>query len=62
MALILGRITYSSFYVTTFPNGPLLGVPSYSVGGRVSDSWENMNNQLAVSLGKVADRDRKHPG
>ena len=50
------------FYVTTFSNWPLLGVPSYSVGGGVTDSWENMNSQLAVSLGKVADRDRKHLG
>ena len=42
MALISGRMTYSSFYVTTFPNGLLLGVPSYSVGGRVIDSWKNI--------------------
>ena len=62
MALILGRMTYSSFYVTTFPKGLLLGVPSYSVGGGVTDSWENMNSRLAVSLGRVVDRDRKHSG
>ena len=42
MALILGRMTYSSLYVTAFPNGPLLGVPSYSIGGGVTDSWENI--------------------
>ena len=42
MALILGRMTYSSFYVTAFPNGLLLGTPSYSVGGEVTDSWENI--------------------
>ena len=42
MALISGRMTYSSFYVTAFPNGPLLGVPSYSVGGRTTESWENI--------------------
>ena len=33
MALISGKMTCSSFYVTAFPNGPLLGVPSYFVGG-----------------------------
>ena len=42
MTLILGRMTCSSFYVTAFPNGPLLGVPSYSVGCGVIDSWENI--------------------
>ena len=36
------RMTYSSFYVTTFPNGRLLRVPSYSVGGEVTDFWENI--------------------
>ena len=38
MALISERMTYSSFYVTAFLNGSLLGVPSYSVGGRATDS------------------------
>ena len=33
-----GRMTWSSFYVTAFPNGLLLGKPSYSVGGGVTDS------------------------
>ena len=28
----------------------------------MTDSWENMNSQLAVLLGKVADRDKKHLG
>ena len=42
MALISGRMTCSSFYITAFPNGPLLGVPSYSVGGGATDSWENI--------------------
>ena len=42
MALISGRMTCSSFYVNAFPNGPLLGVPSYSVGGGVTDSWKNI--------------------
>ena len=35
-----GRMTCSSFYGTAFSNGPLLGVPSYSVGGGVIESWE----------------------
>ena len=42
MTLISGRMTCSSFYITAFPNGPLLGVPSYSIGGRATDSWENI--------------------
>ena len=42
MVLISGRMTYSSFYVTAFPNGLLLGVPSYSIGGGVTDYWENI--------------------
>ena len=33
MAFISGRMTHSSFYVTAFPIGPLLGVLSYSIGG-----------------------------
>ena len=40
MALILGRMTYSSFYVTAFPIGPLLGMLSYSIGGEEAGSWE----------------------
>ena len=62
MALILGRMTCSSFYVTVFPNGLLLGMPSYSVGGRVRTYTYIMESRLAVSFGKVADRERKHPG
>ena len=42
MPLISGRMTCFSFYVTAFPNGPLLGVPSYSVRGKATDSWENI--------------------
>ena len=42
MALISGRMTCSSFYVISFPIGPLLGVPSYSVGGEVIGSWKNI--------------------
>ena len=43
MAFISGRVTYSSFYVTAFPIGPLLGVLSYSVRGEVIGSWENLH-------------------
>ena len=42
MALISRRMTYSSFYVTSFQNGLLLGTLSYSVGGGMTDSWENI--------------------
>ena len=42
MALISGRMTYFSFYVTAFSNWLLLGTPSYSTGGGVTDSWENI--------------------
>ena len=42
MALISGRMTCSSFYVTAFPIRPLLGVPSYSIGGGVIGSWKNI--------------------
>ena len=42
MALISGMMTCSSFYVTAFPSEPLLGVPSYSVRGGVTDSWEDI--------------------
>ena len=42
MALILGMMTCSSFYVTAFPNELLLGTPSYSTEGGATDSWENI--------------------
>ena len=42
MALISGMMTCSSFYVTAFPNGLLLGTPSYSAGDRVADYLENI--------------------
>ena len=42
MALILGRMTYSAFYVTTFPIGPLLGMHSCSLGGEQNGSWETL--------------------
>ena len=54
MALISRRMTYSSSYVTAFPNGPLLGVPSYSVGGRVTDSWENIYLYHGEPVGSFA--------
>ena len=54
MALISGRMTYSSFYVTTFPNGPLLGVPSYFIGGGVTDSRENIYLYYGQSVGSFA--------
>ena len=43
MAFISGMMTCSSFYVTAFPIGPLLGVLSYSVGGEAIGSWENLH-------------------
>ena len=42
MNFISGMMTCSSFYVTVFPIWPLLGVPSYSVGGGVLGSWKNI--------------------
>ena len=51
MALISGRMTYYSFYIVAFPNGPLLGVPSYSVGGGATDSWENIYLYHGESVG-----------
>ena len=49
-----GRMTFSSFYVTTFSNGPLLEVPSYSVGGGVTDSWENIYLYHGQLIGSFA--------
>ena len=43
MAFISGRMTCSSFYVTAFSIGPLLGVLSYSIGGEAIGSWENLH-------------------
>ena len=42
MDLISERMTCSSFYVTAFSIGPLLGVSFYSVGGGGAGSWENL--------------------
>ena len=54
MAVILGNMTYFSFYVTAFPNGPLLRVSSYSVGGGVTDSWENIYLYHGEPVGSFA--------
>ena len=62
MVLISGRMTYSSFYVIAFPNGPLWGVPSYSVGGGVTDSWENIYLYHGEPVGSFADQEKKHLG
>ena len=43
MAFISGRMTGSSFYVTAFPIGPLLGVLSYFVEGEGTGLWENLH-------------------
>ena len=43
MPFISGMMTCSSFYVTAFPIGPLLGVLSYFVGGEAIGSWENLH-------------------
>ena len=43
MAFISGRMTRSSFYVTAFSIGPLLGVLSYSIVGKGAGSWENLH-------------------
>ena len=50
-ALISGRMICSSFYVNDFPNGLLLGTPSYSVGGGVTDSWKNIYLYHGESIG-----------
>ena len=42
MALISGRMTCSSFYVTAFPIGSLLGVHSYSIGDEVISFSKNI--------------------
>ena len=51
MAFISGRMTCSSFYVTAFPIGPLLGVLSYYIGGEKVDSWENLHLYHEESVG-----------
>ena len=54
VSLISGMMTYSSFYVIVFPNGPLLGMSSYSVGGGMTDSWENIYLYHGESVGSFA--------
>ena len=51
MAFISGMITRSSFYVTVFPIGPLLGVISYSIGGEGVGSWEDLHLYHEESVG-----------
>ena len=61
MTLISGRMTYSSFYITAFPIGPLLGMLSYPrrpVYGRTYTYI--MMNWSAASFSRVVDRGRKH--
>ena len=53
MAIILGRMTYSSFYVTVFPIGPLLGMHSYSIGGEKTDSWEILHSYHEEPVGSL---------
>ena len=59
-------MTCSSFYVTVFLIGPLLGVFSipFEAGGLVRGRTYTyiMKNRLAVSFGGVVDRERKHLG
>ena len=43
MALISGRMTYSSFYVIAFPIRMLLEVLSHSIRGEEVDSCENLH-------------------
>ena len=54
MILVSRMMTYSSFYVTAFPNGPLWGVTFYSVGGWVTDSWENIYLYRGEPVGSFA--------
>ena len=65
MALISRMMTCSSFFVTVFLIGPLLGVPSYSVGGGVISSWKNIylyhEKSVESFFGEVANRERRHP-
>ena len=51
MTFISGRMTRSSFYVTVFPIGSLLGVLSYFIGGEGVGSWENLHLYHEESVG-----------
>ena len=62
MALISGRMTYSSFHITAFLIGPLLGVFSYSIRGEKVGSLENFHLYHEEPVGGVADRKNKQLG
>ena len=62
MALISGMMTCSSFYVTAFPNGLLLGTPSYSAGGGVMILGRTYTYMMESQFGRVADWERKYLG
>ena len=66
MALISEKMTYSSFYVTVFLRGPLLGVLSYSIRDEEVVHRRTytyiMKSRLAVPFGGVANREMKHLG
>ena len=51
MALISKIMTCSSFYVTTFSIGSLLGVLSYSIRGEEVGSWENLHSYHEEQVG-----------
>ena len=51
MAFISGRMTCSSFHVTAFPIGPLLGVLSYSIRGEAIGSGKNLHLYHEESVG-----------
>ena len=59
MALISGRMTCSSFYVTAFPNEPLLEAGRLTLGKTYTYI---MKSRLAILFGEVTDREMKHPG
>ena len=66
MALILGMMTYSSFYVALSRTGrcwECLPIP-LEVGWLILERTFTyiMNSRLAVSLDRIVDRDKKHPG
>ena len=54
MAIISGRMTYSSFYVTAFSIGLLLGMPSYSIGGEKTNSGDILHSYHGESACNLA--------
>ena len=54
MALISGKMTYSSFYVIVFPIRPLLEVLSYSIRGEEVGSCENLHLYHEEPVGSSA--------